>query len=308
MEREISLADMANVEPFSAHFARMGDNYILSHIVDDSAQDIKKDNMDINIQYRLNGMLLFVNAGRRITMTINLEKFDIETGSIMTVMPGTLMSFNDIVEPVDFHMLFVSTDFLESINLDVKTLSLRTFVGRPKPVMRLDERESTIIRKYISLLDLNADNDGNEASVFSKQIARSLISTIVYQLMKFSFDHLDADTEIQPETSTRVGSGYVRDFLKLLVRNYSSERSTAYYANQLCITAKYLSMIVKDATGRTASEWINGFVLLEAKNLLRFSGKNIQQVAYALNFPSQSSFGKFFKRLTGQSPTEYQKS
>lgn len=264
--------------------------------------------MGINIQYRLNGMLLFVNTGQRVTMTINLEKFDIESGSIMTVMPGTLLSFNDIVEPVDFQMLFVSTNFLESINLDVKALSIRTFVERPKPVMRLDERESTIIRKYISLLDLNADNDSAEVSVFSKQIARSLISTIVYQLMKFSFDHLDFEADIQPGASVRVGTGYVRDFLKLLVRNYATERNTAFYADRLCITPKYLSMIVKEATGRTASEWINDFVVLEAKNLLRFSGKNIQQVAYALNFPSQSSFGKFFKRITGQSPTEYQKS
>ena len=67
-------------------------------------------------------------------------------------------------------------------------------------------------------------------------------------------------------------------------------------------------MLVKEATGRSATEWIDEFVIIEAKNLLRFSGKNIQQVAYALNFPNQSSFGKYFKRLTGISPMAYQKS
>ncbi|WP_290101184.1 helix-turn-helix domain-containing protein, partial [Duncaniella muris] len=50
------------------------------------------------------------------------------------------------------------------------------------------------------------------------------------------------------------------------------------------------------------------YVILEAKNLLRFSGKNIQQVSYELNFPNQSSFGKYFKHLTGFSPSEYQRS
>ena len=52
---------------------------------------------------------------------------------------------------------------------------------------------------------------------------------------------------------------------------------------------------------------IDEFVILEAKNLLRFSGKNIQQIAYELNFPNQSSFGKYFKHLTGMSPSEYQR-
>ena len=61
------------------------------------------------------------------------------------------------------------------------------------------------------------------------------------------------------------------------------------------------------ATGRSAAAWIDECVILEAKNLLRFSGKNIQQIAYELNFSNQSSFGKYFKHLTGMSPSEFQK-
>ena len=82
----------------------------------------------------------------------------------------------------------------------------------------------------------------------------------------------------------------------------------AFYASKLFISPKYLSLIVKETTGKSAARWIDEFVLMEAKNMLRYSGKNIQQVAYALNFSNQSSFGKYFKHLTGMSPTEYQKS
>ena len=82
----------------------------------------------------------------------------------------------------------------------------------------------------------------------------------------------------------------------------------SFYADKLCISPKYLSLLVKETTGKSAARWIDEFVLMEAKNLLRFSGKNVQQVAYALNFTNQSSFGKYFKHMTGQSPTEYQKS
>lgn len=66
--------------------------------------------------------------------------------------------------------------------------------------------------------------------------------------------------------------------------------------------------MVREATGRPASAWIDDYVILEAKNLLRFSGKNVQQIAYELNFTNQSSFGKYFKHLTGMSPTQFQRS
>ena len=85
-------------------------------------------------------------------------------------------------------------------------------------------------------------------------------------------------------------------------------RSVAFYAGKLFISPKYLSLIIKESTGKSATDVIDSYVVLEAKNLLRFSGKNIQQVAYELNFPNQSSFGKYFKHLTGMSPSEYQRS
>ena len=96
--------------------------------------------------------------------------------------------------------------------------------------------------------------------------------------------------------------------MKLVHVHYTRERGVRFYADKLCISPKYLSLLVKETTGKSAANWIDDFVLMEAKNLLRYSGKNVQQVAYALNFTNQSSFGKFFKHLTGQSPTEYQKS
>ena len=95
--------------------------------------------------------------------------------------------------------------------------------------------------------------------------------------------------------------------MRLVHLNYTQHRSLSFYAEQLYITPKYLTLLVKEATGRSATQWINDFVITEAKNLLRFSGKNVQQVAYALNFSNQSAFGKYFKHLTGISPTAYQK-
>ncbi len=101
---------------------------------------------------------------------------------------------------------------------------------------------------------------------------------------------------------------YVHEFIQLVHEYHRSERTVAFYADKLFISPKYLSLIIKETLGRSAAEIIDDYVILEAKNLLRFSGKNIQQVSYELNFPNQSSFGKYFKHLTGFSPSEYQRS
>jgi len=71
------------------------------------------------------------------------------------------------------------------------------------------------------------------------------------------------------------------------------------------LTPKYLSKLVKTASGRSAPDWIDSFVILEAKNLLKYSDIPIKEVVYRLHFPNPSVFHKFFKAHTGMTPSEY---
>lgn len=94
-------------------------------------------------------------------------------------------------------------------------------------------------------------------------------------------------------------------FTDLVRRHFRTCRDVNYYADRLCITVKYLSQVVKEQTGRPASEVIKQYVTTECKALLSSTTMSIQQIADTLNFPSQSVFGKYFKRATGMSPREY---
>ena len=82
-------------------------------------------------------------------------------------------------------------------------------------------------------------------------------------------------------------------------------RSVGFYAGQLNLTPKYLTTIIRKTSGRTAVQWIDDYVVLEAKNLLKYSTMSIQEISYYLNFPNQSFFGKYFKNHTGMTPTAY---
>ena len=85
------------------------------------------------------------------------------------------------------------------------------------------------------------------------------------------------------------------------------ERNVRFYARRLNITPKYLSTVSKDVSGKTAARWIDEAVILEAKSLLRYSGMSIQEIAYHLNFSTQSFFGKYFKQHTGYSPSRFKR-
>ena len=97
------------------------------------------------------------------------------------------------------------------------------------------------------------------------------------------------------------------DFTALLQQHSKRERNVGFYAAQLNITPKYLSAVVKEVSGKTAARWIDESVILEAKTLLKYSGLSIQEIAYRLNFSTQSFFGKYFKQHTGFSPSRYKR-
>ena len=95
------------------------------------------------------------------------------------------------------------------------------------------------------------------------------------------------------------------DFLTLLEEYYTQERSISFYADRMCLTPKYLSTIVKEVSGKHGMQWIDEYVVLEAKALLRDGSISVKEASDQLNFPSQSMFGRFFKKMTGLSPKQY---
>jgi YesN/AraC family two-component response regulator len=100
---------------------------------------------------------------------------------------------------------------------------------------------------------------------------------------------------------------FFSEFIQLLEKNFRKERRVSWYASQLSITPKYLSEVVKNASKRTPTEWIDDYVILEMRVLLKNSTKNIKELAEELNFPNQSFMGKYFKERVGVSPSTFRR-
>jgi len=99
----------------------------------------------------------------------------------------------------------------------------------------------------------------------------------------------------------------MRDFIQLIESNYIHKRSVKEYADLLSVTANYLSQCVKQASGRNALSFITERVAAEARSLVRYTDMEISRIAYQLEFSDPTSFGKFFKKHTGLSPSAFRR-
>ncbi|KAA6326959.1 Arabinose operon regulatory protein [termite gut metagenome] len=97
----------------------------------------------------------------------------------------------------------------------------------------------------------------------------------------------------------------VRKFMFLVAKNYHLHREVEYYVNELCITPRYLSSVIKEKTGAGALSWINTMVIRQAKHLLRNNKMSVLQVSDELNFANPSFFGQYFKKHTGMTPKNF---
>ncbi|MCM1029341.1 MAG: AraC family transcriptional regulator [Pseudoflavonifractor sp.] len=297
---EVDLRRLTALERFASEFSMLEDDYVFAH----SRPGERCDEFERG-PVRVKGMTIILVKQGRMEVEVNMQHYTLGPGMLLIVGHESIFhTLSADLSDLDIYTFFISTSFMRDINIDVGVLQTVKLSPNSEPVLHLSEEEERIVTGYLEMIHTNTT--ANSEPVYVRSISRCLMAAVVYQMMQFGRNHRQLDEPATPGMARR--NNYVRDFIKLVHEHHRRERSVAFYASKLFISSKYLSMLVREASGRSAAEWIDDYVILEAKNLLRFSGKNIQQIAYELNFSNQSAFGKYFKHLTGMSPTEFQRS
>lgn len=300
METELQIGQLSKIKEISTEFSRLGDDYVFSRITPGAGAGA-----DFPVSMRIAGLSFLLCREGRLNVDINLAPHTVTPGTLLCVPPQSVLNTHDADwGSLGADMLILSSEFMRSIAIDLNTWASSgiPFRQHGSNVMTLNAEEMETLSRYFDLFHLNTARNTDETYV--RSIARTLMAAIIYQLMHF-MSRREEESTTQPY-SRRIT--YVQEFMKLVHEHFHQERSVGFYAEKLFISPKYLSLIIKEVTGKSAATWIDECVILEAKNLLKFSGKNVQQVAYELNFNNQSSFGKYFKHLTGMSPTQFQRS
>lgn len=249
---------------------------------------------------RLNALIIGVGAEGETSLTSNLQEFRLKKDSLFIFSPKHILQVQSN-NRFKAHLIVIAPDFLKRINIDTKRMMPLFLQFGSLPCMELTHAESQSLRSFISMVE--QELKGSETD-FSSEIIGGLIAATIYKVGDILAHYLTEHPEVDSPIHNRAEE-YFRQFTELLGEHYKHERSVGFYARQLCITPKYLTTLIKRISGKSVSEWIDNYVILEAKTLLKYSNMSVQEIAYYLNFPNQSFFGSYFKRNAGMSPSQY---
>lgn len=249
---------------------------------------------------RLNALIIGVGTEGETSLTSNLQEFRLKKDSLFIFSPKHILQVQSN-NRFKAHLIVIAPDFLKRINIDTKRMMPLFLQFGSLPCMELTHAESQSLRSFISMVE--QELKGSETD-FSSEIIGGLIAATIYKVGDILTHYLTEHPEVDSLIHNRAEE-YFRQFTELLGEHYKHERSVGFYARQLCITPKYLTTLIKRISGKSVSEWIDNYVILEAKTLLKYSNMSVQEIAYYLNFPNQSFFGSYFKRNAGMSPSQY---
>ncbi|MEG2613050.1 MAG: AraC family transcriptional regulator [Alistipes sp.] len=170
------------------------------------------------------------------------------------------------------------------------------------PCLPLSEADINALHNLIKQIDTEVLVPST--TFFTAEVIGSLISAAIAKIGDIMTRYMAQHPDNESLKRNRAEE-YFKQFMLLLGDHYKEQRSVTFYAHQMCITPKYLTTLIKRLSGKSVSGWIDEYVMLEAKTLLKYSTMSIQEVAYYLNFPNQSFFGSYFKRNVGISPSQY---
>ncbi len=247
---------------------------------------------------RINAITVLVVLGGRMEYSINLKHYTIEDTGILINFPENIITIN-WARDIEAYAVILSTSYMNQLKVELSQRVASYIQFKRAPFCPVPYADLANLEGYYVLIKWQMDHPNPESS----HIVAGLVEAFMYQSISLVDRERVVPAAAQPELSRALEIS--NQFMQLLAQYHTQERGIAFYASKMCVTRNYLSMVIKQCTGKTVRDWIDEYVVLEAKSLLRFSGLNVQTIAYRLNFPTQSSFGKYFKNKTGLSPKDY---
>lgn len=240
------------------------------------------------------GRIILIQQGT-VRVLINLIEYTLHAGDLSILTPNSILQLLEVSTDFDMQIIAIERDFL--LMSGKEDLFSYLLYHQKKIILTLSWQEQKQIENYFILIW-----DILHKATFLKEAVAHLSASLLYYIE----DLTQNDLRMNPSTQTRQESVF-EQFISLVNTYSKTERTVGFYADKLCLTPRYLNTLIRQTSNQTVMDWINQSIILEAKVLLKHSKLLIYQISDELNFPNPSFFCKFFKRMTGMTPQEYQK-
>jgi AraC-like DNA-binding protein len=237
----------------------------------------------------------------------------------MAVIPQNVMVTDVMVSP-DFNLkaIFLTNRRLQSFLREKMNIWNEMMYIHQLNIIQTDDKGMVFFSHFYDMLCLLVEK-GQENPYYTETIQSLLRSAILVlmgnmkRLLSTANEQLSAIHSANGSLKYRnkvlpTAKGHFQQFLDLLHSTDVKYRTVEAYANDLCISPKYLTAICKKQSGKTANEWIREQVLEDIRYYLRQTNLSIKQICDRLRFPNPSFFGKYVKDHFGMTPLEFRNS
>ncbi len=243
-----------------------------------------------------NGALMFCTSGEA-DITLDLKQYHIVPNTNITIVPNSIFSLVSASKGFRVHYFAYSDQMFRTacFRLDPP------FIHFLKENACYTHTEEELLRSVTGLIEASNAIYNDIHNRFRDTIAQNLLQIFfldTYDKVQRLF------TQKQIKGSNRKDELF-KKFIGLVHAHSVEQRDVAFYAEQLCISTRYLSAITKEMGSTTAKEIIDNFLILELKVALQSTGLSLKEIAEKYRFPDQSFFGRFFKKHTGISPKAF---
>ena len=236
---------------------------------------------------------IFLKKGK-CKADIDLISQDISAPCFINIRHSQILQLSYVSDDFDCSFIVMSKRFCDNLFLLLQDCKYYQIAIREQVVKIPTELYSSFVNLYSRIATIFNEKE----NPFSYQAMALGLSSFFYEMAYKCYQPLAKEFL---KSTNRITTR----FLALVQKHFKEERFLDFYAEKLEISPKHLSRTMKNETGFSAVEWIERYVILEAKVLLKSTNLNIQQISDELNFPSQSFFGKYFKKKVGMSPKEF---
>mgnify|MGYP005907446449 CR=1 FL=1 len=253
---------------------------------------------------RLDALLMVLTFEGTLEISLDYVPYTINPNTFITIMPTHALQLNRISPDFKGRLLIAAKEFLDDCNTSYgnRNHSIANYMEvRKNPCTELEPEETQKLEESIGVIQ---EKMKERTHFYQKELVQNAFIGFLLELANILLGK--KDRLIRPTLSRK--EELFEQFLQLLFEHCKEQHVVTFYAEKLFITPQYLSLILKELTGKSANKWIDDALIVEAKILLKAPQATVQQVADVLHFSDQSTFGKFFKKHMGISPMEYRKS
>lgn len=287
MLMQVSLDD---VRPYASLRAPDTDNNL---IILDDFHDVTFSGKTLQLGFML---CCYCNRGSA-SFVLNGKAYEMKPGDFLVGFGEQVFEKCRPSEDFSGRIVLVSQDYCKESFVGLQNLWPFLLYLLQNPVIHLSEAEQIWLFDSFAALMRRLKNKSHG---YRKE-------AILMLMRVFYFDVCDFLAKRNPEAMQHSAHSYVifDKFINLAQACYTEHREVKWYANEMGLSSKYLSEIVKTVSGRTAGQWLMSLTLTQIKSLLRNTGLSIKEITARMHFPNQSFLGKYFKNATGISPSDY---